>query len=106
MIDALFFSRITFSFFEARAVHCASDAVIMVAYVGCCTGCGTGGGRGGLLCAPSTPRYSPLGKPSHPTDRPTDGHHKTAIFGEGGFFCLFVCALCLRAVAIEPAKQQ
>ena len=26
MIDALFFSRTTFSFFEATAVHCASDA--------------------------------------------------------------------------------
>ena len=41
MIDALFFSRITFSFFEATAVHCASDAVTMVAYVGCCVGSGT-----------------------------------------------------------------
>ena len=62
MIDALFFSRITFSFFEAAAVHCASDASTMMAYVGCCVGGGTGGG--GLLCAnnkPSTPRYSPLG---------------------------------------------
>ena len=34
MIDVLFFSRITFSFFEATAVHCASDAATMVAYVG------------------------------------------------------------------------
>ena len=42
MIDALFFSRITFSFFEATAVHCASDAAPMVAYVGCCVGSGTG----------------------------------------------------------------
>ena len=42
MIDALFFSRITFSFFEATAVHCASDAATMVAYVGCCVGSGTG----------------------------------------------------------------
>ena len=41
MIDALFFSRITFSFFEAIAVHCASDAATMVAYVGCCVGSGT-----------------------------------------------------------------
>ena len=74
MIDALFFSRITFFRFEATAVHCASDAVTMVAYVGCCVGSGKGGGGGGLLCAnnkPSTPRYSPLGKPAHPTDRPT-----------------------------------
>ena len=73
MIDALFFSRITFSFFEATAVHCASDAVTMVAYVGCCVGSGTGGG-GGLLSVnnkPSTPRYSPLGKSTHPIDRPT-----------------------------------
>ena len=52
MIDALFFSRITFSFFEAEAVHCASDAVTMVAYVGCCVGSGTGGGGGGgvIVC--------------------------------------------------------
>ena len=42
MIDALFFSRITFSFFEATAVHCASDAATMVVYVGCCVGGGTG----------------------------------------------------------------
>ena len=42
VIDALFFGRITFSFFEATAVHCASDAVTMVAYVGCCVGSGTG----------------------------------------------------------------
>ena len=28
VIDALFFSRITFSFFEATAVHCASDASV------------------------------------------------------------------------------
>ena len=42
MIDALFFSRITFSFFEATSVHCASDAATMVAYVGCCVGSGTG----------------------------------------------------------------
>ena len=46
MIDALFFSRITFSFFEAKAVRCASDAVTMVAYVGCCVSSGTGGGGG------------------------------------------------------------
>ena len=43
MIDALVFRRITFSFFEATAVHCASsDAATMVAYVGCCVGSGTG----------------------------------------------------------------
>ena len=50
MIDALYFSRITSSFFEATAVHCASDVVTMVAYVGCCVGSGTGGGGGELLC--------------------------------------------------------
>ena len=33
MIDALFSSRISFSFFEATSVHCASDAVDMVAYM-------------------------------------------------------------------------
>ena len=90
MIDALFFSRITFSFFEATAAHCSSEAVTMVAYVGCCVGSGTGGG-GGLLCAnnkPSTPRYSLLGKSAHPTDRPT-GTIKQLLLG-GGFllFCL------------------
>ena len=42
MIDALFFSRITFSFVEATAVHCASDGLTMVAYVGCRVGIGTG----------------------------------------------------------------
>ena len=42
MIDALFFSRITFFFLEATAVHCASDAATMVAYVECCDGSGTG----------------------------------------------------------------
>ena len=42
MIDALFFSRITFSFFGATAVHCTSDAATIVAYVGCCVGSGTG----------------------------------------------------------------
>ena len=51
MIDALFFSRITFSFFEATAVHCASDAVTMVAYyVRCCVGSGTGGRGGVIVC--------------------------------------------------------
>ena len=50
VIDALFFSRITFSFFEATAAHCASDAVTMVAYVGCCVGSGTGGGGGVIVC--------------------------------------------------------
>ena len=42
VIDALLFSRITFSFFEATAVHWASDATTMVAYVECCVGGGTG----------------------------------------------------------------
>ena len=42
MIDALFFSRIRFSFFEATSVHCASDAATMVECVGCCVGSGTG----------------------------------------------------------------
>ena len=42
MNDTLFFSRITFSFFEATALHCASDAATIVAYVGCCVGSGTG----------------------------------------------------------------
>ena len=42
MIDALFFSRIPFSLFEATAVHYASDAATMVAYLGWCVGSGTG----------------------------------------------------------------
>ena len=42
MTDALFFNRITFSFFGTTAVHCASDAATMVAYMGCCVGSGTG----------------------------------------------------------------
>ena len=96
MIDAMLFSRITFWFFEATAVHCASDAVTMVAYVGCCAGSGTGGGGGGLLCAnnkPSNPRYSPLGKPVHSTDRPTGTI--AAFGGGGGFLFIFACALRL-----------
>ena len=50
MIDALVFSRITFSFFEATAVHCASDAVTMVAYVGGCVGSGMVGDGGVIVC--------------------------------------------------------
>ena len=42
VIDALFFSRITFSFFEATSVHGASDAATMMAYAGCYVGSGTG----------------------------------------------------------------
>ena len=42
VIDALYFSRITFSFFQATAVHCASDTTTMAAYVGCCIGSVTG----------------------------------------------------------------
>ena len=96
MIDALFSSRITFSFFEATAVHYASDAVTMVAYVGCCVGSGTAGGGGYCvqITNPSTPRYSPLGKPAHPTDRPT-GTIKQLFGGGGLFFSSFVCALLL-----------
>ena len=73
--------------------------------MGCCVGSGTGGG-GGLLCAnnkTSTPRYSPLGKPAHPTDRPT-GTMKQLFFGGGLVF--LACALSLssrsnRAAAIS-----
>ena len=39
-----------FSFFEATAVYRASDAVTMVAYVGCCVGSGTGGGGRVIVC--------------------------------------------------------
>ena len=73
MIDALFFSRVTFSFFEATAVHCASDAVTMVAYVGCCVGSETGG-EGGGYCVQITnppPRATHRweNRPTRPTDR-------------------------------------
>ena len=53
------------------------------------------GRGGGLLCAhkPSTPRYSPLGKPAHMTDRPT-GTIKQ-LLGGGAFFFFFACALRL-----------
>ena len=109
MIDALFFSRITFSFFEATEVHRASDAVTMVAHVGSCVGSGTGGG-GGLLCAnnkPSTPRYSPLGKPAHPTDRPTGTINQLFFFLGAFFVFVFLLAPCaFRAAAIDPAEQQ
>ena len=101
MIDALFFSRITLSFFEATTVHRASDAVTMVAYVECCVGGGTGG-EGGLLCAnnkPSTPRCSPLGKPAHPTDRPT-GTIKQLFFW-GALFFIF----CLRLAPFEVQES-
>ena len=58
MVDALFFSRITFSVFEATVVHCASDAVSMLAYVGCCVGSGTGGGRGGYCVQITNPLFA------------------------------------------------
>ena len=83
MIDALFFSRIPFSSFEATVVHCASDAVTMVAYVECFVGSGTG--REGVgYCVQITnppPRATHRweNRPTRPTDRPTDGHHKAAI---------------------------
>ena len=59
------------------------------------------GGRG-LSCAnnkPSTPRYSPLGKPAHPTDRPT-GTIKQ-LFVWGGFFFFF----CLRLAPFKPQQS-
>ena len=104
MIDALFFRRITFSFFEATAVHCASDTVTVVVYVGSCVSSGTGGGRG-LLCTnnkPSTPRYSPLGKPAHPIDRPT-GTIKQLFWGGGAFF--FFC-LRFAPFELQQSNQQ
>ena len=61
------------------------------------------GGRGGLLCAnnkPSTPRYTPLGKPVHPTDRPTGTKKQLLILG-GSFFSFF----CLRFAPFEPQQS-
>ena len=40
-VGASFFSKSTFSFLKATAVHCASDAATMVAYVEYCVGSGT-----------------------------------------------------------------
>ena len=50
MIDALFLSRITFSFFEATAVHCASDTVTIAAYVGAELAVERKGGGGVIVC--------------------------------------------------------
>ena len=79
MIDALFFSRIRFSFFEATAVYCASDAATMVAYVGCCVGSGTGGGgfkeksecnqTVQITNHPPRATHSRENRPTRPTDR-------------------------------------
>ena len=69
MIDELFFSRITFSFFEATAVHCASDAVTMVTYVGCCVGSGTGGGGVQTTNPPRRATHRWENRPTRPTDR-------------------------------------
>ena len=71
MIDALFFSRITFSFFKATALHCASDAVTIVAYVGCCVGSGTGGGGYCVKITNPPPgaSYRWENRPTRPTDR-------------------------------------
>ena len=87
--------------FWATAVHCANDAVTIMAYVGCCVGSGTGRGRG-LLRAnnkPSTPRYSPLGKPAHPIDRPTGTTKQLFLFG-GAFFFAY-----LRLAPFEPQQS-
>ena len=111
MIDALFFSRITFSFLEATAVHCAlnnSNAVTIWWHIwGAVLAVEREGGER-LLCAnnkPSTPRYSPLGKPAHPTDRPT-GTIKQLFWFWGAFFFFASAPCAFRAAAIEPAEQQ
>ena len=115
MTDALFFSRITFSFFEATAVHYASDAGTMVAYVGCCVGSGTEGGGGYCVQITNPPLRTTRrweNRPTRPTDRPT-GTIKQLFFW-GGLFVFFACALRLlsginRAAVIEPhqpAEQQ
>ena len=110
MIDALFFSRITFSYFEAAAVHCASDAVTMVAYVGCCVGSETGGGGGGgdycvqITNPPPRATHHWENWPTRPTDRPT-GTIKQLFFW-GGAFCFVFAPCAFRAAAIEPAEQQ
>ena len=66
-----------------------------------------GRGGGGLLCAnnkPSTPRYSPLGKPTHPTDRPT-GIIKQLFFCLRLFFFFSLAPCVFRAAAIEPQQS-
>ena len=104
MIDALFFSSITFSFFEATALHCANDAVTMVAYVGCCVGSGTGGG-GRSYCGQITnppPRATHRWEnwPTRPTDRPTGTIKK--LFGGGDFLLFFF----LRLAPFEPQQSK
>ena len=97
MIDALFFSRITFLFFEATAVHRANEAVTMMAYVGCCAGGGTGGG-GGYYCVQTTnppPRATHRweNRPTRSIDRPTGTIEQLFFWGGGIFFRFFACAL-------------
>ena len=83
MIDALFFRRLMFSFFEATSVHYASDAVTMVARWGVVLVVKRE--RGGVIVCKQQ-NLPPAGKIG-PPDRPTDGHHKAAFF--------FACALRL-----------
>ena len=90
MIDALFFSRITFSLLKQQQYIVLVTPSLWWHMWGAVLAVEREGG-GGLLCAnnkPSTPRYSPLGKPAHPTDRPT-GTIKQLFWG-GGLFYLFI----------------
>ena len=72
VVDALFFSRITFSFFEATAVHCASDAVIVGAYVGAVLAVKREGGGGYCVQIANPPPRATHhweNRPTRPIDR-------------------------------------
>ena len=104
MIDALFFSRITFYFFEATAVHRASAPSLWWHMWGAVLAVEREGWGGGLLCANNKPStYSPLGKPAHPTDRTTGTLKQLFLFWGGGGVLLAPCAF--RAAAIEPQQS-
>ena len=94
MIGGLFFSRTTCFLFKQQQYIMLVTPSLWWYMWGAVLAVEREVGRG-LLCAnnkPSTPRYSPLGKPAHPTDRPT-GTIKQLCFFVAFFF--FACALRL-----------
>ena len=90
MIDALFFSRITCFFFKQQQYIVLVTPSLWWHMWGAVLAVEREG-EGGLLCAnnkPSTPRYSPLGKPAHSIDRPTGTIKQLSFLGGPFFFCL------------------